>query len=165
MPYANLKIAFSEADYLQVREDIIELKNKFPFAVNLTPKEKSRYLRLGNKTLMFMQKSLQCYTETPELQTGFLQVAAWRNDWETMQRLEKLLAQVNTVQEILQDTVTALRMENTTAALTFYNILKSAAQQNVPGTTEILAELKTMLPGNFKKKKKPAADAPANTAE
>lgn len=160
MPYANLQIAFPEADYLLARQDIINLINKFPFAVNLTPEEKSKGLHLGNKTLMFVQKSLLYYTDKPELHTGFLPVAEWQNDWDTMQRLEKLLAQVNVLQEILQDTVTALRMENTAAALTFYKILKSAAQQNVPGTTDVLAELKVMLPGNFQKKKTPPAGTP-----
>ena len=41
MPYANLQITFTEADYLLAQQDIINLMNKFPFAVNLTPKEKS----------------------------------------------------------------------------------------------------------------------------
>lgn len=160
MPYANLQIAFTEADYLLVRQDIINLRNKFPFAVNLTPKDRTQHLHLGKKTLPFVQKSLQCYTETPELQTGFLSVAEWQNDWETMQRLEKLLLQLNSLQEMVEDTVVALRMENTNAALTFYKLLKNAAEQNVPGTTTILAELKTMLPGNFKKKKTPPPALP-----
>ncbi len=160
MPYANLQIAFTEADYLLVRQDIINLRNKFPFAVNLTPKDKTQHLHLGKKTLPFVQKALQCYTETPELQTGFLSVAEWQNDWETMQRLEKLLLQLNSLQEMVEDTVVALRMENTTAALTFYKLLKNAAEQNVPGTTAILAELKTMLPGSFQKKKTPPANEP-----
>ena len=164
MPYANLQIAFTEADYQLVRQELIDLTSRFPFAVNLTPEEKSSYLRLGKKNLMFVQKSLWFYTETPMLHSNFLSVAEWKNDWETMQRLDSLLTQVNSLQEMLQDTVTALKMENTKAALTFYKILKNAAGVNVPGTHTVLAELKTMLPGNFKQKKAPLADMP-NEAE
>lgn len=160
MPYANLQITFTEADYLLAQQDIINLMNKFPFAVNLTPKEKSSNLHLGPKTLMFVKKSLLFYTNKPLLHTGFLPLSEWQNDWDTMQRLDMLLAQVNILQEMLADTVMALRMENTTSALTFYKILKSAAQQNVPGTTDVLAELKVMLPGTFKNKKTPPTGAP-----
>ncbi|QQS27676.1 MAG: hypothetical protein IPM47_12375 [Sphingobacteriales bacterium] len=156
MPYANLRIAFPEADYLLAKNDFDHLKSRLPFVINLTPAEKSGYLRLGGKAMMFVRKSLQFYTDNPALQTGYVSLTEWKNDWETMERLEMLLLQVNVLQEALQDTVTALKMENMSSALSFYNILKNAAQQNVPGTDNILSQLKEMMPGAHRKKTKPA---------
>ena len=156
MPYANLRIAFPEADYLLAKNDFEQLKSRFPFVINLTPAEKSKYLRLGGKSMMFVRKSLQFYADNPALQTGYVSLSEWTNDWETMQRLEQLLLQINVLQEALQDTVTALKMENMSSALSFYHILKNAAQQNVPGTDNILSQLKEMMPGVHRKKTKPA---------
>ncbi len=162
MPYANLRIAFPEADYLLAKNDFEHLKSRLPFVINLTPAEKQKYLRLGGKSMMFVRKSLHFYADNPALHTGYVSLPEWQNDWETMQRLEQLLLQINVLQEALQDTVTALKMENMSSALSFYNILKNAAQQNVPGTDNILSQLKEMLPGVHQKKTKTAVSKSKN---
>lgn len=147
MPYANLKPVFTAADLSLAQQDLTQCSNRMPFLVNLTDIEKNRYLRLGARATPFILRALDHYRNTPAIQVPYVQLAEWENDFATLNRLETLLGQLRSLEEAINDTVIALRQECMVAALSCYKSAKNAAQQNVPGTDHIVADLSVMLPG------------------
>ena len=147
MPYANLSPVFDDAALQLALQQINDFRAQLPFLVNLTPQERSGYLRLGPNAAVFFNKALNHVQNNPNLLPPFMTLAEWQNDHEVYKRLEILLSQVRVVEQAISDTVIALRQENTTAAITFYKTVKMAATQNVPGTDSIVNDLQPMLPG------------------
>ena len=147
MPYANLTPVFTETDLQLALQQINNCRTQLPFLVNLTPKERTGYLRLGPNAAAFFSKAINHCQNNPHLMPPFIALAGWQNDHEVYKRLEVLLAQVRVLEQAIADTVIALRQENTAAAMTFYKTVKMAATQNVPGTDAIIDDLQPMMPG------------------
>ena len=160
MPYANLQINFDDEDLELALQDLKNCINKLPFMVNLTNKEKSSYMRMGSKSTVFIKTALMYYQTNPNLQLPVLNLTEWQNDFDNYRRLEILLAQAQTLVEGISDTVIALRMENMAAARGFYKIAQMAATQNVPGIDAIVQDLRPMMPGLKKYRKKNKDQAP-----
>lgn len=154
MPYANLIPVFPESEALLAKQDLTECINRMPFLINLTPREKGKNLHLGSKSASFIVRALDHYRNHPEIRVPYLDIAAWENDYDVQTRLESILRQIRSLEEAVNDTIIALRQENMKAALTCYRSAKSAAQQNVPGTDNIVADLQAMLPGIHQNRKK-----------
>lgn len=154
MPYANLTPVFEETDLQLAQQDLLNCQSRLPFLVNLTYEEKTSYLRLGASTSAFMLKTLIHYQNNPHLHLSYLPLAEWQNDYAVYRRLEALLLQMQSLEEAISDTLTALRMENVNAGLTFYKMVKAASTQNVPGIDSILDDLKPMMPGILRNRKK-----------
>jgi len=148
MPYANLTPVFTDVQLQLALQQINDCRAQLPFLVNLTPKERTGYLRLGPNAAAFFSKAINHCQNNPHLIPPFLALAEWQNDHEVYKRLEVLLAQVRVLEQAIADTVIALRQENTVAATTFYKMVKIAATQNVPGTNAIIDDLQPMLPGS-----------------
>ncbi|OWY24127.1 hypothetical protein C7N43_23760 [Sphingobacteriales bacterium UPWRP_1] len=147
MPYANLTPVFTPAQLQLALQLISDCRTQLPFLVNLTPQERTGYLRLGPNAAAFFNKAINHCQNNPHLMPPFMALAEWQNDHEVYKHLEVLLAQVRVLEQAIADTVIALRQENTVAAMSFYKMVKMAATQNVPGTDAILADLQPMLPG------------------
>ena len=162
MPYANLQPVFDDATLALAVADVQNCLQRLPFLVNLTPQEKTQYLKLGPKLLPFVSRALMHCKNNPVLQVSFSPLAEWENDWQVCQRLEALQVQVQVLQEALADTIIALKQESTRAALAFYNNAQKAATFNVPGSDSIIADLQPMLPGR-KPRNKNAALQTTNT--
>jgi len=165
MPYANLTPVFTDAQLQLALQQINDCRTQLPFLVNLTPKERTGYLRLGPNAAAFFSKAINHCQNNPHLIPPFLALAEWQNDHEVYKRLEVLLAQVRVLEQAIADTVIALRQENTVAATTFYKMVKIAATQNVPGTDTIVNDLQPMLPGIKTNRKPKNAKAEATKQE
>ncbi len=154
MPYENLTPDFEEADLELCKEDIKNVIERLPFAVNLTSKDKMGFLRMGRGTYLFVQKAIEMYRTHTNLRVDYLKLEEWENDFAVYNRLRYLQMMVKGLEERISDTLIALGKENTNAALIFYNNLKKASQFNVPGTTNMVEDLGSFFENQRKKPKK-----------
>ncbi|MDR3325511.1 MAG: hypothetical protein LBS82_05975 [Spirochaetaceae bacterium] len=120
--------------------------------VPLTPTERRDIPKMGEKTLMFVEKAHDFAHQNPNLVPAYLDMDAFDVDFEDAHGLWALVNSIRQLYENLSDTEMAAGSEAYQAALVFYNSVKVAAAQDVPGAKAIYEELKTRFPGSSRRK-------------
>jgi hypothetical protein len=108
---------------------------------NLTAEERKAMLVMGDKTLAFVQKSLEYAENNPALLPPYLDLAEAKKDFALAHDLYGVLQQVNTLQRAIEDTMMVAGSEAYNAALVFYNSVKGASRVNVPGSEAVYNDL------------------------
>ncbi|MBL7765820.1 MAG: hypothetical protein JNJ58_07000 [Chitinophagaceae bacterium] len=146
MPYHNIDSTLSSADQELIMQEIAAIKEKLPFLIGLTTKEK----RMGQNThdkMAFRQIALETAKMRPELLPPAQPVEAWEKDENLLMALQPILQQINVLRGALEDTILALRMESHLAAKNFLNFSRISARTNVPGIDTIVQRLEEALNG------------------
>ena len=149
----NHKEAIPSAVVKEAQNRILEVMEMLqPYVVNLKPEERRDILKLGDKTLAFGEKAFDYAKANPMLVPPYLDMGMFENDMKDTTGLRVLLATVQQLSMAIDDTIMVAGSEAYTASLTFYNAVKVAANQNVPGAKPIYQELQERFPGRPKKK-------------
>jgi hypothetical protein len=114
--------------------------------VPLTSEERHEMLKMGEKTLMFVEKAHDFAHQNPTLVPAYLDMDGFDVDFKDAHGLWALVNSVRQLYENLSDTEMAAGSEAYQAALVFYNSVKIAAAQDVPGAKAVYEELKTRFP-------------------
>ncbi|MGB1207419.1 MAG: hypothetical protein ACPG5B_17355 [Chitinophagales bacterium] len=131
----------------EIMQAIETLKKHLSFLVNLTAEERIAYSKMGDKTVAFVQKSLDYAQENPQLIPPYLNVSEFDKDMELIRQLKRVLRPLTSLNEAVDDTIMLAGHESYAAALTFYQSVKMAKAMNVAGTTTIYDDLKLRFPG------------------
>jgi hypothetical protein len=118
---------------------------------NLTPTERLELSKMGDKTIAFVQKSLEYAEKNPALVPGYLDIAEAKKDLLFSQDLNAILKQVSTLQRAIEDTVMVAGSEAYNAALVFYSSVKGASRVNVPGSEAVYNDLQQRFAVKAKK--------------
>ena len=145
-PYSNISSTLSTGDYNQIINRINAIKAALPFLINLTNEERRSFLKVGDKSLAFVNKALEYATAHPNLVPPYLNVSEFQKDHNLREQLLHILRELNTLVEAVDDTVMALGKEEFEQALIFYNSVKQATKGNVPGTDSIYEDLANRFP-------------------
>jgi len=119
--------------------------------VPLTPTERQEMLKMGEKTLAFVEKAYAFATENPHLLPAFLDMDAFGTDFADAHNLVTLVNSIRQLYENVSDTEMAAGSEAYQAALVFYNSVKVAAAQDVSGAKAVYEDLKTRFPRGRRK--------------
>jgi hypothetical protein len=122
-----------------------------PYATPLTPAERRNIAKMGEKTLSFVEKSHEFALQNPNLVPPFLDMNAFDVDFADAHNLWTVLLASQQVHENLDDTTMVAGSEAYQTALIFYNSVKMAARQDVPGAKAVYEELKKRFPGGKRK--------------
>lgn len=146
MPYQNLSVKLTDPQMQTIAtalDDIMNvLKDK---VVNLTPEERSRLYKMKNTRYSLAERSLVHAKNNPHLRPSFLDLAEAELDFAYYKQLQSFAGIVNSIAESIADTQMALGSEVLQYCLPFYNNVKMAAQQNVPGSTSIFDDINTFF--------------------
>ena len=123
-----------------------------PYLFNLTPAQRKERLKLGDKSLAFASKSYDYANSNSEFVPSYLDMEMFDIDMKDTTGLRVLLITLNQITTGIDDTVMISGGEAYNAALVFYNAVKQAAKQNIPGAKAIYEELKKRFPGRPSKK-------------
>jgi hypothetical protein len=138
--------------------DIIEKLNAINLALanvllfNLTGQDRLELTKLGDKSLAFVEKSLEYASNNPALVPSYLDVPEAKRDLKLSQDLSNILKQVSTLQRAVEDTMMVAASEAYDGSLIFYGSLKGASRVNVPGSQSILEDLQKRFVAKSKKK-------------
>ncbi len=88
-PYNNLSSSLGTGDYNQIINRINAIKAALPFLINLTPDERRRGLRQGDKSMAFVSKALEYASAHPNLVPPYLNVGEFQKDGLTEQTIKK----------------------------------------------------------------------------
>jgi hypothetical protein len=101
---------------------------------------------MGNKTLSFVSKAQDYAHQYQNLCPSYLNLAAFDTDMSDATGLRTVLIAAKQLSDNLDDTVMIAGSEAYQAALVFYNAVKAAAAQDIPGAKEVYTDLKTRFP-------------------
>jgi hypothetical protein len=119
-----------------------------PYVTSLTPAERRAIAKMGEKTLSFVEKAHEAAVDNPNLVPPFLDMAAFNVDFADAHNLWSLLLLTQQLHENVDDTTMVAGSEAYHFALIFYNSVKMAARQDIPGAKAIYEELKKRFPGH-----------------
>lgn len=136
----------------QIKSRLNEIKTLLtPYAVTLTPAERHNLLKMGEKSLAFVEKAHDFAVENPAFVPPFLNMPEFNIDFADAHGLWTIRNDALQVYELIDDTTMVAGSESYHAALTFYNSVKIAAAQDVPGAKAVYEELKKRFPGHKRK--------------
>ncbi|MGV8879207.1 MAG: hypothetical protein ACOH2A_09265 [Sphingobacteriaceae bacterium] len=122
-----------------------------PFLLALTPEDRHRILKMSDKSVAFVSKTLQYAESSPEYAPPYLKISNLQVDVEAVQQLTSLEQPAESLIMQLNDTIMAAGSEAFSAALMYYNSVKRASEENVPGAKAIYEDLKVRFEVNRKK--------------
>lgn len=118
---------------------------------NLTPSDRLELSKMGDKTIAFVQKSLEYAESNPTLVPAYLDITEAKKDFALSQELNNILKQISTLQRAIEDTTMVAGSEAYNAALVFYNSVKGASRVNVPGSEAVYNDLQQRFAVKTKK--------------
>lgn len=137
-----------------IMTDINRLSAKLPFLLTPNKNEKYKGLRLGEKAVIFFDKSAALADEHPAILSSSFSVSDLQTRIADWKALCELKLQLDTLCHAINFTMMTYHKQNMSDCLYFYKLAKSAADQNIAGARAIVDVLEKMLPRTGKKSKK-----------
>ncbi len=147
MPYGNISAVLSDADRDAILAKLNEAWALMPFLVNLTPDEIRGLPKMGEKSVSFVEKSLEYARGNPKLVPPYLDAGELNKDLVLVKQLQPIHNLLNQLFDALDGTFTAVGSEAYVESLSFYNTVRDAAKRNVPGSDAIYQDLRKRFPG------------------
>jgi hypothetical protein len=148
MEKSNLK-AIPEQDLAMALEKINEVVTLLePYIINLTPMERKSLFKMGDKSLAFNEKAFEYAKSNPSYAPVYMDMVKYEADMYGATSVRTLLLTVKQLEQGLSDTVMVSGGEAFNQSLIFYNAVKQAARQDVPGAKAIYSELRVRFPGS-----------------
>lgn len=141
MTYQNISAEIPDETVTQLIQQVREIEKLLPFVINLTPDQIRALPKMGDKSIPFVEKSLEFAQEYPELVPPYLDVPELQRDLDLYKKLKRLKNILQPLTEKVCDTYYAAGAEAFTAARTFYKSTKNASGLSVPGSDTIAEEL------------------------
>ena len=146
--------AMTAAMLSAVQAKIDEVKGILaPFIISLTPEERRERLKLGDKTLAFAEKSFAYAQANPALVPSYLEMEMFSIDMKDATGLRTLEISIQQLATGISDTIMVAGGEAYNESLIFYNAVKQAAKQNIPGAKAVYEDLQKRFPGRPSTKK------------
>ncbi|MDR1398869.1 MAG: hypothetical protein LBJ41_02985 [Treponema sp.] len=140
--------AIPDAVIKQVHDQIIEVIQQLsPYTVTLTPHERQTMLKMGDKSLAFVEKAHDYAADNPTLTPNYLDMQAFDVDFTDAHGLWSILTLTKQLEEAVEDTIMTAGSEAFHMALSFYHNVQSAVKDDIPDAKAIFEDLKPRFPG------------------
>lgn len=148
-----ISIEIPSTDVKQVLEHLTKIQEILkPYLIALSPEERKQLLKMGDKTIPFVEKTLEYVKTNPEFVPIYLDVKEFEKDAIAVKDLVSMLTPINQLSQGLNDTEMLAGSEAYTTALIYYNSVKQASKNNVPNAKAIYEDLSKRFAGQGKKK-------------
>jgi hypothetical protein len=142
----------SEADMAEIKASIETLRAKLlPHLKTLSPDERHELPKMGDKTVSFVQKTLEHCRQNSDLVPQFLNVDELAADVRAVETLRALHQPLEQINDALSDTIILSGSEAYSGSLLFYNSTKNAAKSKIQKAETIYNDLSARFPGRTKK--------------
>lgn len=148
-----ISIQIPESDVKQVLEYLSKIQEILkPYLIALSPEERRQLLKMGDKTVSFVEKTLDYVKSNPEFVPAYMNVLEFEKDATAVKNLVSMLNPITQIEQGVDDTEMLAGSEAYTAALIYYNSVKQAAKNNIPNAAAIYDDLSKRFDGQGKKK-------------
>jgi len=128
------------------------------YLIALTPEERRTVLKMGDRTLAFVGKVIEYADANPTFVPPYMDLPELKNDFAAFESLHKMYTPLEQETSKLSDTLLSCGNDCYKASLLFYNSVKTAAKNDVPGAKSLYDDLK-------KRSEKSATETKAETTE
>ena len=118
-----------------------------PHLVNIGPDEKRALAKMGSKSVDFVSKTLSYATTNPQFKPAFVDIDDFSRDVAAFGVLRSLQQPISQLTDMLDDSLALTGSDAMTAALAYYQSVKTANKLNVPGAATITDDLATRFAG------------------
>ncbi len=119
-----------------------------PYLQALTPDERAAMLKMGAKTVAFVQKAYDYARNNPSFVPGFLDLDEFARDAAALSGLAPVQQLLDGLALDTDSTVMLAGSDAYAAALVLYNNIKFLAKNNQPGAQAAYDDLSQRFPGN-----------------
>lgn len=147
-------IAFelTEEERMTVLSAITTLENVLGSKlITLTSEAKHSNLRLGDKSVAFVEKACEIAKLDPNIVDSFVSVPEFVTDLESLRMFRTINLRLSKIVSNLNDSESQAGHEAYQAALQTYALMKNAAKMGHPGAKTAVEELKQRFPRTRKK--------------
>lgn len=144
------KVAFvlSDEEKTQVMDAVGVLTAVLePKLTNLSADDKKELPKMGDKTVAFVEKSLEYAEQYPNYIPDFINVAEAKIDLQSVRALRQLFLPLERITNEIDSTITLAGSEAFSSSLSIYKVLKNAAVMGQAGASEATADLSSRFPG------------------
>jgi hypothetical protein len=140
---ANLNFQLIPAEVLEEASVKLNEVNQLlqPYLISLTVDQRVKMSKMGDKTYSFVVKSLEYAKQTPNLVPSYVDMEGFFIDLQNVNACKQVSIPVANLSSMLDDTMMQAGHEAYESALAFYNAVKIAAKNNVPGAKVIYDDL------------------------
>jgi hypothetical protein len=149
----SLSLSAQEKQQLQAAVKTIQ-DILLPQLVQLDPDDRREILKMGDKTVAFVNKAYEHATRNPELAPSYLDLGEMKKDLDAIDDLRAVLMPLEQMNLILTDSIMLAGSEAYNDALVFYNSVKAAAKIKIGASEQIYNDLSVRFPGRPSGKKK-----------
>jgi len=148
MPIENrISIVISDEDKAAIEAALGTIRTKLePYLVALTPDERMESLKMRDKSIPFVEKTLNYIVTNPEFAPPDILPRELNKDVSLAVYLNTLEAALKQLLTGVDDTCMLAGSEAFIACLSYYNSVKEAARRNVPNAKAIYDDLKLRFP-------------------
>ncbi len=141
----KVSLEITEQAKQAIAEAIQTIKNNLPQLTNLNPLKRQEMLKMGDKTLAFVNKAYENALTHPELAPSYLDLAEMKKDLDAVKELTNIVRPLQVQLDLLKDTSMIAGSEGYAAALVFYNSVKSTYKTGVPAAKHYLTNCRSVL--------------------
>jgi hypothetical protein len=120
-------------------DEVMELLKAYLYS--LTPEDRQDLLKMGDKSLAFVEKTSELASANPLFVPAFVSLDDLKTDLADALNLRTLSNRLHQLSREVDDTVMLAGSEAFTQALSIYSMVKQAARDNVPGAEVMFDEL------------------------
>ncbi|MDR2691097.1 MAG: hypothetical protein LBB73_02180 [Dysgonamonadaceae bacterium] len=113
-----------------------------PYLSPLTPESRKTILKMGDKSLALVEKTSELAAVNPQFCPSYFNLSDLNIDLTDAVSLRVVVNRLEQITREVEDTMMIAGNEAFTQTLTFYNAVKQAARDNVPGAQALFDELK-----------------------
>ena len=124
----QISATLTQADRDAALAAITTLKQKLPFLIDLTVEERKALPKMGDKSRAFVTKALEVATQNPDFLPRSFDLDEMRKDVQLFEAIYPIVVALAQLQELMDDTYTAVGSEAYAAALQVYNYAKASGQ-------------------------------------
>ena len=135
----------SSEDLTVLNTALATIKNKLPFLISLSPKEKASLSKVGDTYKPFIAKASQAVTMYPEIMPGVFDKPGFLRDYNLFTSLEPVLTNLQGLVKALDDTITAAGSDALVSSYEVYGEVKDNADR-IPGLKALYDEMKAYFP-------------------
>ena len=153
-----VSVQFQAADLEAIKGAFTVLDEKLvPKLIDLNKTERRTLLKMGDKSLPFVEKALEYALTNGNLLPNYVNVAEMKTDLDAVKTLTDLYRSAEKITDMLDDTILLSGSEAFQTALNIYKAVQQAAKSGIEGAEIIFADLKQ----RFEKSKEKTPETPA----
>ncbi|PMB51257.1 hypothetical protein CEN39_16260 [Fischerella thermalis CCMEE 5201] len=140
MAYQNVTATLSEADIKEIKAALQTIQQKLPFLITLSNEERRKLVKMGDKSLAFVNNSLTAAQSNRDILPPSFDLEEFVRDYQLANSLTEVLLGLRQLTEQVDDTLLAVGSEAMSSSLTVYDYVKTAAKKT-PGLKTLAEQL------------------------